>query len=329
MRQRTSGHPARPDVAWSGLQPLEPRVLLSSPGALQVGGLIEGLAFHDHNGNGAFDRDLYSIDRDDNLLRRIDPADGSTLDAVLLTLEGQVIMRSTGLATHPVTQDLYGILNLQGANVRELVTINPSTGAATSIGNLGDKFSGITFANDGTLFGVTGDGADVPESLYSIDINDASATLISELGNGTDGEVIALNPLDGLIYHASGGEGDDEIQIFETINPQTLEVTNVPLSGFEFDEATALVHRGQGEFFLSDLGDLVSNLAVINSLGQATFTAELDHVSKGLAFVADQPLEGRTIYLDLNANGALDDGEPQATTDANGMYAISDLDDDT
>jgi hypothetical protein len=37
------------------------------------------------------------------------------------------------------------------------------------------------------------------------------------------------------------------------------------------------------------------------------------------------PLEGRLVYLDLNANGQLDEGEPVAVTDANGEYFFSSL----
>ncbi|MFI5377901.1 MAG: SdrD B-like domain-containing protein [Tepidisphaerales bacterium] len=39
----------------------------------------------------------------------------------------------------------------------------------------------------------------------------------------------------------------------------------------------------------------------------------------------DQPLQGWTVYLDNNLNGAIDNAEPSTTTDANGVYQFSGL----
>src|SRR5439155_12783760 len=96
------------------------------------------------------------------------------------------------------------LLRLQGQSGRQLVKIDSGTGVATSIGNTGDNFAGLAFDSNGTLYGVTGDGATVPETLYTLSTSDASKTLVCTLGNGSDGEVIAFNPDDGLLYHASG-----------------------------------------------------------------------------------------------------------------------------
>ena len=73
-----------------------------------------------------------------------------------------------------------------------------------------------------TLWGVSGDGATTPESLFTINITDASITFQTTLGNGEDGEGIAYNPTDGLLYHTSG-DVDGE-QYFETVDPNTLAV---------------------------------------------------------------------------------------------------------
>ena len=54
------------------------------------------------------------------------------------------------------------------------------------------------------LIGVTGDGATTPESLFALNTANASATFLMSLGQGQDGETIAFNPVNGLVYHASG-----------------------------------------------------------------------------------------------------------------------------
>ncbi|MBK8520915.1 MAG: DUF11 domain-containing protein [Chitinophagaceae bacterium] len=120
------------------------------------------------------------------------------------TLSGFTITGINGLATHPMTGEHYSILKVSGVSGRVLAKINLQTGVCTQIGNLGDNFSSITFRYDGQLFGVTGDGATVPETLYLIDHTNATKTLVRALGAGADGEVICYNPDDNFIYHWSG-----------------------------------------------------------------------------------------------------------------------------
>lgn len=72
------------------------------------------------------------------------------------------------------------------------------------------------------LYGVTGNGANTPESLFTIDTSNASSTFVMGLGNGNDGETIGYNPNDGLLYHASGiSDGD---RFWEAINVDTQTI---------------------------------------------------------------------------------------------------------
>ena len=99
------------------------------------------------------------------------------------------------------------------------------------------------------LFGVTGDGAPVnAESFFSVSIVDASTDLIQPLGNGDDGESIAFNSADGLMYHWSG-LGD---QIMETINLNDQAVTNITTGG------SAPVSDGRSATLPSNLSASVS-----------------------------------------------------------------------
>ena len=85
-----------------------------------------------------------------------------------------------------------------------VVTIDPATGTSTGIGALTDSFSAIAFAADGTLFGLTGDGASNPNTLYLLNKMDASQTMILQIPSDGAGESLAFNPTDGLFYRASG-----------------------------------------------------------------------------------------------------------------------------
>jgi hypothetical protein len=147
---------------------------------------------------------------------------GGTNGSIAITLAGKTVTGATGLAQDPTTCLLWAILKVSGQSGRELVTLNPATGVATSVGNTGLGTIGgcaaITFATDGTLYGVTGTGAIPSETLFTLDKTNATPTLVVGLGNGDDGETIAFNPDDGLIYHASGFNS----QVFETVNPNSF-----------------------------------------------------------------------------------------------------------
>ena len=143
---------------------------------------------------------------------------------------------------------------------------------------------------------MTGDGGGVPESLFTLSTADASSSLVMELGAGSDGETLAFNPDDGLLYHASGigapnPPNSENGEIFETIDPDTLAVTNVPLSGFDYEELTALTFS-DGGFFAGDLGDSAVDMPRffrITTGGAVIFLGNMDHVTKGLVPVAPPP----------------------------------------
>ena len=249
-------------------------------------------------------RILYSISRDDDLLRVVNPSTGSTISSVPITLAGQVVSFGNGLATHPVTGQLFALLKLDGQTGRQLVTINPTTGVATSVGNTGDQFAALAFNSSGTLFAVIGDkknsagGGLPPETLFTLNTSNAAPTQVLVLGRGNDGETIGFNPNDGLIYHASGNDTAGDgcapfdpmvcVEIFESVNPNNLAVTNIPLSGDYsplseiYSEAAALTHLSGNVLLLTDIDQ---NIYQITTTGVLTFVGSMDHVAKGLAFV--------------------------------------------
>jgi hypothetical protein len=102
---------------------------------------------------------LLSISPRDDVLRTIDSRDGSTLDAsVTLALGGRTVLGGKGLAKNPQSGALYALLRLDGFQFPEPVTLDEWSGLATSVGNTSDDFAGISFAANGTLYAVSGDG---------------------------------------------------------------------------------------------------------------------------------------------------------------------------
>ena len=171
----------------------------------------------------------------------------------------------------------------------DLYTIDLTSGVSTLIGATGvGPMAALAFspAQASSLYGVTGDGASTPETLFLLDKNTAAETFVLTLGNGDDGEAIGFNPTDGLIYHASGLS----TVIFERIDAAFTGTTDIPIGGDLNAEPQAITwDASRGEFLWAERGGQF--LSVDATTGAETVIGALvGHVSKGLAFV------GATLY---------------------------------
>lgn len=217
-------------------------------------------------------------------LHTVDPNTGETLSTTEITLAGETVRGCNGLARDPMTGMCWMMVNVASdpgtPSPRVLATIDPESGVATAVGNTGGAFAGIAFDSTGTLYGVTGDGASTPETLFTLSKTDGTPTFVQTLGNGDDGEAIAFNPNDGLIYHTSGKNSP----VFETINPNTGVVTPIPISGdtSNYEEQTAIVHQSGNALLIANREPFF--LHSITTGGVVSQIGPLDHISKGLAF---------------------------------------------
>ncbi|MES2701218.1 MAG: T9SS type A sorting domain-containing protein [Bacteroidota bacterium] len=193
------------------------------------------------------------------------PADYSVIMRMGPTLSGFTITGINGLATNPVTGVHYAILKVSGVSGRVLATIDLRTGVATQIGNLGDNFATIAFTPDGRLFGVTGDGGSVSETMYEISTADASKTLFKTLGAGDDGEVIMYNNENHYFYHWSGGTVVWER--FDTTAAGAIE--SLTYTGAPGGETFGALDLGGGQMLVSNIG---STFTIWDTLGNITPT---------------------------------------------------------
>ena len=157
----------------------------------------------------------------DNQIYQIDPATGTISNAHQVTLAGFTVSRSQAMAARPGDGVLFAVIETTDP-VRRLVTINPNTGVATSIGVLTNQISSLAFRSTGTLWAVSGDGGSPAETLYTVNTSNAALTLQFALGNGADGETIAFHG-NGLMYHSSGNAS----AMFESVNVDTQVVTPI------------------------------------------------------------------------------------------------------
>jgi len=262
-----------------------------------------------------------------------------TSTSITLTSTLGTITGSNGLASDPCGAN-YIVYQVSGT--RRLGTVVLSTGVVTDIGLLSDNIASIAYDYvTGTLYGVTGDGANTPETLYEISTSTAVMTFLATLGNGNDGEAITYNPTDGLLYHWSGwGMGS---VIMETIDPVTFAITPIILSGDAIFNVGAAVYTG-GEFLVSDVNagtahlvtiagvvtNTLVNIAAIKGLsfgGMPTTTVNLTAVP-GTAICAGDSvtvistINNNVTYQWSNTSGPMANTTPTLTTDIADWYYL-------
>ncbi len=136
------------------------------------------------------------IDGAPDLLFQIDPATGAVkpgafngADYITVGITQKGEDNIDDLAFHPLTGVLYAIANIGGTG-GTLVTIDKNSGAIQEIGtlldannpsNVIDDMEGLSFFNDGNLYGSTGDsGPDIADinRLFSLDLASGQARLV-------------------------------------------------------------------------------------------------------------------------------------------------------
>jgi hypothetical protein len=103
---------------------------------------IRGFACYNHL--------IYAVTTSSDALYELDPSTGATLSTQTITLAGFTVEKGLGITANPTTGVLYALLKVQGSSTRKLVTIDPTTGVATLIGDANDasgnaRFSSIAF----------------------------------------------------------------------------------------------------------------------------------------------------------------------------------------
>ncbi len=232
---------------------------------------------------------LYGASPFSDSLWTIDTTTFIATSSVLLvdTLTGTAAITGVnGLAVQPCTGDYYLIYKIAGIAGRLLGTVNPADGVVTQIGNAGDNIAGISFLDETTLYAQTGDGANTSEELYTLDINTAALTPVSNSGSGNDGETICFNPDDGLFYHWSGLGTPNIDEVLESFNSTTLAYTAITLSLHDPSEIIGSVYIGNNNFLINDAnGDFYNVNATTGAVDSTGLGNSPDgNGLKGMAF---------------------------------------------
>lgn len=223
-------------------------------------------------------------------LRTVDPLTGATLSSVALTETAVplVLNGCRGMAIHPTTGDVFVLAEYGGGGLggRYLASLDIAAGTTTSVGHLGDAvtevgswMADITFAPDGTLYGIIGNGGIDPETLYTIDTTTAVVTqvMVFPVASGSDGESLAFHGQTGELFRASG-----TTLAFESIDLMTQTITSIGVTGHQYDEGMELVNLGDGNFLWTSVGQ---EFGIINSMGECRVLGTMDHYAMGMGYV--------------------------------------------
>ncbi len=134
-------------------------------------------------------------------LYSVNLASGTATLVGAIRLPGAKPIGVTGMAVHPSTGVLYGITSEQSPNnPRSLVTIDPASGSAALIGELGVVGSDIAFDSKGTLY-LWLQGT---SQLGTVNTSNASVIPVGHPGPPGSPAGIAIDPA-GMVYVTSKG----------------------------------------------------------------------------------------------------------------------------
>lgn len=199
----------------------------------------------------------------------IDINTGAVSNSTTALLNGAAFDGFTGIARDPITGTVY--VTVKDGQVIKLAQLNTQTQALTLIATLTEKIASITHAN-GQLYGISGDGGNDPERLYIINTTTGALSNVIAPGTGSDGEAIAFNTSDGLIYRYGGGS------VFQSINPANLNVVNIGLSYTPDNYAHGMVYEAATNTFLFSAGD---SLYTLSTSGGLTLRASFNGSDSG------------------------------------------------
>jgi hypothetical protein len=218
-------------------------------------------------------------------LYTVDTENAATTLVAPLMVAGRTPIGLKGLAVHPVTGVFYGVTAANASSIpRSLVTIDPTNGNVTRVGDLGYDTSDIEFDQDGTLYAWIAE----TRQLGAVNVDTGAVTLRGEkLDRGALKGGFAFSGSGKALVASTGGNGT-----LDTVDLATGAVTTGPaLTGAKFpDTLGGLTFSPKGVLFAinsSSGRSRQANLVTVDPrTGKVTDLGPLPDETESLAFGA-------------------------------------------
>ncbi|MBI2481889.1 MAG: VCBS repeat-containing protein, partial [Planctomycetia bacterium] len=277
----------------------------SVPGT--ASGVTAGLAFDGQT--------IYFIDSNTDTLYELNPDTGAILDSMTLSSTP----RWDGIAV------LDGLVYINDPATRVIVVIDPATDTIVTTINV-PQSNAVPFGGLGELPDDSGGQLVAPIGLSSgvvlLDRVTGEANSVFSHAFVSNGDNFGVTSIDGEIYLGF----DDPAGTVLVYTPsgtflRSFEV-GFGMTGLGAASSVDAAHR-----VTAMTGQSLTGLDFGNhrQLGSIAGTKYEDLDGDGRQDAGEGPLQGVTIYLDINDNGAHDNGEPSTLTDSNGDFLFSDV----
>jgi sugar lactone lactonase YvrE len=233
----------------------------------------------------------------------VDPGSGAAKVVAPLRVGGTMPVGVTGLAFHPVDGTLYGVTALLSPNYPHyLLRIDPVTGNATAIGDLGAAGSDISFDKDGRLLVWMRES----RQLGVVNLATGVAAPLGPIGPPDTVGGLTLDSRGTAYLAATGATGS-----LDTVDTKTGLITKgVPLKGAPYPNGiNSLTISRDDEIYAvnTNMGNPASTLLVrIDArTGAITKVGPLPSDSDALAFRRSERGDGMSMAWILGAIAAL------------------------
>lgn len=243
------------------------------------------------------DTDYYTLSNSDNKLRVVDIKTGMSKSKRDLNYTSTVV-RGGGFAKHPDNPDYYGVIYIQGQLNPIFTKIDVANGNVTKISDMVDQFSSLVFAPDGTLYGTVSTLATSKYKLYTINPSTGTETEVATMSGMflDDGQVIAYNTNDSMLYHLSGSV----IRYFEKIDPSSYVITNIGASGLTFNTPLGIQYYADQDVFF--FNDLTNKYFQITPAGVVTLKSYVDVPYVGFGYKEPGPAGSPATPVSVSAS---------------------------
>ena len=177
---------------------------------------------------------------------------GTIISTQNITSSSGSVLGCTSLATDPLTNTIFGFIELNGTqNNSRLATINQIDATAIIVASLGDRYVGLTFLENGDMRAVSSfNHPDTGGFLYSIDKITFATTQLCQLPPASVGLALAINWDNSTLYHAEGNLGfGGKIASIDSESSPTCATTQSLYTGANMDEIRGFSYNTNDSIF--------------------------------------------------------------------------------